>query len=87
VNGLLIVEIKGDSEAAKRGMRPGDVINEVNGEAVKTPADLKAAFDAAKKSGRKNALVKIVHEGEEAFVALPTEEEKKADKKDKDKDN
>lgn len=78
--GLAVTDVKHGTEAAKRGMRPGDVILDVNNEAVKTPADLKKAFDTARKDGRKFALVKVLREKDTAFVTLPTAEEEKKGK-------
>lgn len=75
--GVLVVDVASGSEMAKRGVQPGDVLVDVNGEAVKAVSDVKKAFDAAKKQGRKFALVKISRGGEDAFVPLPVSEEKK----------
>ena len=55
---VAVIDVKDNSEAAKRGVTPGDVIIDVNSVPVKTAADLKKAFDAARKQGRKFALVK-----------------------------
>ncbi len=74
--GVAIVDLKNGSEAAKRGLRPGDLIIDINGEPVKTVADVKKAFENAKKSGRKFALVRVLHEKDEAFITLPTDEKK-----------
>ncbi len=76
-NGLVVLGVKFGSEAAKRGLRRGDLIVDVNNETVKSVADLKAVFDKARKSGRKFALVKISRKNEEAFVTLPLDENKK----------
>ncbi|MCE2927296.1 MAG: DegQ family serine endoprotease [Rickettsiales bacterium] len=71
-NGQLIVAgLEANSEAAKRGVREGDVIREVGGEKVATVAALKEAMQAAKKAGRKFALVRISRGNEEAFITLP----------------
>jgi serine protease Do len=79
--GLAVVDVAHGSEAAKRGVRPGDVIVDVNGAPVKSAADLKKAFESARKAGRNFALVKIARSKEEAFITLPTSEEKKEEKK------
>ena len=83
--GMVIVDVEQGSEAAKRGIRNGDVITSVNNETVKTAADLKAAFEAARKSGRKFALVKVARAKDVAFITLPTEEKKAEEKKEKGK--
>jgi serine protease Do len=79
--GLAVVDVKSGSEAAKRGIEAGDVVADVNNEPVKTPEDLKKAFDNAKKAGRKFALVKIWRDKEVAYITLPTSEDKKAEEK------
>jgi serine protease Do len=85
VQGLAVTDIKHGSESAKRGMRPGDIIVDVNGEPVKTADDLKKGFETAHKSGRKFALVKVARDKDASFVTLPTSEEKKEEKKDEKK--
>jgi serine protease Do len=77
VHGLVITDVNPSSAAAHRGVSKGDIILDVNGEPVKTAVDFKAAFDTARKAGRKFALVRVLHDKDEAFVPLPTEEEKK----------
>ena len=75
--GVVVVDVTHNSEAAKRGVRPGDVIVDINNTPVKTAEDLKNGFETARKLGRKNALVRVVREKDTAFVTLPTAEEKK----------
>ncbi len=75
--GLVVLDVDPATEATKRGLRPGDVLADVNGEPIKTAADLKKAFTVARKQGRKFALVKVVRGQETAFITLPTVEEKK----------
>lgn len=77
VIGLVVTGVASDSAAAARGVSKGDVIADVNGDAVKTVAEFKAAIESARKAGRKFALVHILRRDMEAFVPLPVEEEKK----------
>ena len=79
LEGVAVSEVEQGSAPAKRGMRRGDVIADINGEPVKDAAALKAGFDAARSKGRKFALLKIIRAKETAFVTLPTTEE--SDKK------
>jgi serine protease Do len=72
--GLAVLDVENGAEAARRGIRPGDVITEVGGKPIASFKELTAAFDAARKAGRKFALVKILRKGEEAFVTLPVAE-------------
>ncbi len=79
--GVAVVDVNNSSEAAKRGVRPGDVLVDVNNVPLKTADDLKKAFEAARKAGRKYALVRVARDKDTAFVTLPTAEEKKEEKK------
>ena len=76
-SGLIILNVRNNSEAAKRGLQRGDLIIDVNSEPVKSVAELKTAFEKARKSGRKFALLKISRKNEDAFVTLPLSEGKK----------
>jgi len=49
--GVLVSGVTPDSAAAKAGMKAGDVITKVNGEAVKDPGDLVAALRDVKDDG------------------------------------
>jgi S1-C subfamily serine protease len=51
-------------------MRPGDVIVQVQGGAVKTPDDVGKAVDAAAKSGKPVALFLINRGGEVTYIGL-----------------
>lgn len=81
--GVAVTEVDRSSEAAKRGIRTGDVIADINSDPIKTVDDVKKAFEAARKKERKFALVKVIRQKETAFVTLPTTEEKKEKKKEK----
>jgi serine protease Do len=73
VKGVLVTSVEPGSAAAERGMRPGDVIEEVNHVAVEKPGDLTKALDAAKKDGGKRPALLLVANGEGVvrFVAVP----------------
>ena len=67
----LVSGVENGSPAAEKGLRPGDVIEEVNQQAVEKPADVSAAIDALKKQGRKSALLLVGNgAGDVRFVAL-----------------
>lgn len=74
LEGLLIVDIDQNSAAAQEGIRPGDIISEVNQEKVEDYQDIKKALDWAKKKGRESALFYIVRGAEGLFIALPIED-------------
>lgn len=82
VQGLVIVELNRNGEAAKSGLMFGDVITQVNDSPTPTLDDFKSAMGEARKSGRKYALLRAWRENDSLFVTLPTTEVKKeADKK------
>src|SRR3546814_4779341 len=53
--GVVITDVKGDSSAVEKGIRPGDVILEVNMEKVGKPADVTAQVEEARKAGRRRS--------------------------------
>jgi len=72
--GLAVVAVERGSEAARRGIRTGDVIVDVNNEQVNSVEGLRKAFEQARKSGRKFALIRVLRGADVAFITLPTEE-------------
>jgi len=68
--GVLVADVIPDSPAEKAGIKPGDVIREVNGEPVQTPLDLKEII-LKTEIGEKISLV-LVREGKEIEVELVT---------------
>jgi serine protease Do len=79
--GVLVVGINGESKAAERDVREGDVIVEANQKPIKTPAEFKAQVETAKKEGRKSVFLLLERKGDLRFVALPLEDDKKAEEK------
>ena len=73
IEGVIITEVKPDSPAAQKDVKPGDVIVEVTQEKVKQPGDVLARLEAVKKSGRRTVLLLLSDaKGELRFVAVPT---------------
>lgn len=70
VDGVIVTETKSGSEAAEKGVMPGDVIVEINQKSVAAPQDAEEIFKTAEKSGRNSVLLLINREGEVRFVAL-----------------
>lgn len=58
--GLLVVGVENKSPAQKAGLQRGDLIMEIDHKAVKTGAELKAAWDKLKKGETLNMLIKRV---------------------------
>ena len=71
VKGVLIVSIEKNSPLSEQRVQPGDVILEITGEAIASPADLQKRIDALKKDGKKTALLLLSNnEGEQRFVPV-----------------
>jgi serine protease Do len=71
MKGLVIVSIEPGSPLADQRVMPGDVITEVTGQAVASPADLQKRIEALKKDGKKSALLLLSNAaGEQRFVPV-----------------
>src|SRR5579872_3729999 len=74
VKGVVVSSVEPNSPAAEKGLRPGDVIQEVNQVAVNDPKEVSQEIDAAKKAGKKTALLLVSNaQGDARFVALSVE--------------
>jgi serine protease Do len=72
VEGVIITDVDANSPAARKDVRPGDVIVEVTQERVTDPQEVLARVAAVKKSGRKSVLLLISDaKGGLRFVAVP----------------
>jgi serine protease Do len=71
--GIVVVRVDPESQAAEKGIKPGDVILEVSQEEVKTPETIKQMIDKAKTSNRKALLFLISQDGELRFATLKLE--------------
>ena len=71
VAGAVITKVDPDSDAAEKGLQPGDVVLRIGNRAVKTPADFQAGVADAKKGGRSSVLLLVAHgQGGTGFVAI-----------------
>jgi serine protease Do len=70
VGGVVVTEVANDSPGSEKGVRAGDVIVEVAQEEVKSPAQVSAKIEEAKRAGRKSILMLIDRAGDLRFVAL-----------------
>jgi serine protease Do len=72
VSGVLVTTVSPDSVAADKQLTPGDVLLEVNQQEVKSPKDVVAKVDEARKANKKSVLLLVQGQGGEShFVALP----------------
>ncbi|MGV3550191.1 Do family serine endopeptidase [Rhizobium sp.] len=69
-NGVQIVDVDPQSDAADKGVKAGEKITSVNNQDVKTAADIQKVIEDAKKDGRKKALFQIEDQNGNRFVAL-----------------
>jgi serine protease Do len=71
VNGVLVTRVDPDSDAADKGIEPGDVVMSVANRPVHTPQDIKAQIAGAQAQGRKSILILVNgSNGGQRFVAL-----------------
>lgn len=75
VQGALIVGVADMSEGAEKGLLVGDVIMEVNQQAVSSPEDAASVIKKAGKGGRNSVLLLVNREGDVRFVALRLKKE------------
>lgn len=77
LEGVLITQISPVSEAAQKGMRPGDVILKVGNVSVLTPEDVSALITKARADNQKSVLFFVQTRQARRFIALglATEEE------------
>lgn len=80
--GMAITDIDPASEAAEKGLKKGDVILEIGGEAVSSANDIANGLRAAKDKGKRAVFMQVKSKDQTRFVALSLAE-RKADDKDK----
>lgn len=76
INGVVVVEIKRGSDAAKQGIAFGDVIQQVNDAKTTNLNSFKKALANVRKAGRKHALLRIWREDTTVFITIPSEAKK-----------
>ncbi|OBQ60131.1 Do family serine endopeptidase [Mesorhizobium erdmanii] len=69
--GLVVTDVDPNSDAADRGIQPGDIITAVNSNEVNGTDDVAKAMTDAAKAGRKAVLMQITRDNNNRFVALP----------------
>ena len=72
--GLLVAGVARGSQAAEKGIRPGDVIVEAGGEDMRTVADFDRAANQARERGRNALLVLVTSQAGTRYVALQFDE-------------
>ncbi|MBV9063527.1 MAG: DegQ family serine endoprotease [Alphaproteobacteria bacterium] len=70
VSGVVITKVDPNSDAADKGIQPGDVVVSVANKPVRTPQEVKARVADAKAAGRSAVLVLVTGQNGQRFVAL-----------------
>ncbi|HLZ73532.1 Do family serine endopeptidase [Phenylobacterium sp.] len=71
--GLTVERVSPASDAGQKGVRPGDVIEQVGGKKANSVADVSAAIKAAKEAGHKQVLLLVTHNGRHVYLPVEIE--------------
>ena len=69
--GVVVTDVCANGTAAKQGLKPGDVIVEVQQSEVSTPADVQEHVDSVRKENRKSVLMLIQRADGMQWVPVP----------------
>jgi serine protease Do len=67
---VLVTKVDPDSDAADKGIQPGDVLLKVGYQTVHTPQEVEKIVAAAASAGRKSVLLLVSSGGTAVFVAV-----------------
>jgi serine protease Do len=74
VKGVVVTQVSPGSAAAEKGIKEGEVIVEINQEAIAQPVEIASKTKALKEAGKKSALFLVANPaGEVRFIALTLE--------------
>ena len=68
--GVLIEDVRPGSAAANKGLRPGDVVRQVNQQPVLTSQDFAAAVEAVRRKGRRAVFLLVMRDGRAVGLAV-----------------
>ena len=78
--GVLVIDLDESSEAAEKGVRPGNVISQANYENIRSPQEFKAQVSRLKKQSKSSILLRVLSANSSPrFVVLSIEEPKAKD--------
>jgi len=69
--GVVVTGVDSSGIAADHGLSTGDVILEIGGKSVSTPADVNAVVATARTEGKRSVLIRVKKGDNTRFVALP----------------
>lgn len=69
--GLSVLDVRPNSRAAEKGIRPGDVIVSVNGQDTNSFRSLSGGMKSARQAGRKSALLEVRRNDQVLFIPVP----------------
>jgi serine protease Do len=70
VNGVLVTDVDPNSDAADKGLRPGDILRSIGNKPVRSPQDVQGRIADAHAAGRKSVLLLVTRGGGERFIAV-----------------
>ena len=72
-SGVIVLEVDPAGSAGKRGMRPGDIIIQVNQKDILNPVDVKTQIDSIIQDKKKIVLFLFERNGDRRFSAIPVQ--------------
>jgi len=69
--GVVVTGVDPAGVAAEHGFRTGDIIVEVGGQSVSSPADVRKVITSARNEGKRTVLMRVKSEQGTKFVAVP----------------
>ena len=69
--GVVVTGVESGGVAADHGFSTGDVIIEIAGKSVSTPADVRDVVASARTDGKRSVLIRVKKGDNTRFVALP----------------
>ena len=73
VDGIVVLSVDADTNAAEKDMQEGDVITDAGQKPVRSFDDFQAQIDATAEAGRQSLLVLVRRDGQPRFVVLNVE--------------
>ena len=70
MTGVIVTAVDPAGEAARKGLRSGDVIRRVGSHPVRLPSDVSRGIEDARRAGRESVLMLVASADGERFVAL-----------------